>query len=601
MATKSPLPRPVFVAREISPLERRAWLWLDPPQDEAEQLALLLVRWAVDPVACGVELFRIVFTPYQVQMLLDVSDVPGEVYAFYGADPSYAKRQVLAPSGHGLGKTRVMAFLAWWQILTRKFSKVLVTAPTSDQLTGQLWGEIRKLYRRAKQRWPTLMAEWLVLGSSVQHVNPDYGDWGVLARTARPEKPEALQGAHGLDDDDPFGQLAALFREEVDHSASGGILVLIEEASGVDDTIREVLEGALSEEGARLYAPGNPTRPDGWFADALDRTDRYAVHHLDCRMSNRDEIYTVPYRDFAGQVHQLRIRGFVRPGYWLGILAECDGDEDKDRFRVRVRGQKPRSAFDACIRAHWIDAAQARMPDPESAKALPIIGLDFGLTSDKHALAVRKGFTVSDVDAWLPADTPDEVTLDAVQRAQDAVAAYRSAHPFRTGGAEVTIIGDSNGVGRGAMETLSKWAREMREGKVIPNLGVKVIHLNTGARARDNRRYNRLRDEMWAKHGRGFFSDTRCSLPNAPGLKTEICTPGMHEDGARIIRVESKKEVMARTSQPSGNRADAILHTLMVETHTEVTEKKPHEWLSPVFKKHFQRLRNQHASSEYIN
>jgi hypothetical protein len=138
------------------------------------------------------------------------------------------------------------------------------------------------------------------------------------------------------------------------------------------------------------------------------------------------------------------------------------------------------------------------------------------------------------------------------------------------------------------MEYLSRWAREN------PDKGVRIVHLNTGQRAVDGKRFHRLRDEMWAKKGRGFFSDSRCSLPNLPGLLSEICAPSYFEDGARMIRVESKKEVLQRTGQPSGNRADAILHTLMVQSErTEERTEKSHDPVPAIFKRHFQRWRQQ--------
>ena len=108
-----------------------------------------------------------------------------------------------------------------WHKDTHRFSKTIVTAPTADQLTGQLWGEVSKLHRRQKERWPIIANEWDILSSSIAHRNPDFADWHVIARTARAERPEGLQGAHGQDADDEFGDLARLFGEERTVSASG--------------------------------------------------------------------------------------------------------------------------------------------------------------------------------------------------------------------------------------------------------------------------------------------------------------------------------------------------------------------------------------------
>lgn len=554
--------------------ERAVWEWTVRPTTEVEQLMYLLLRWCLDPIMFCIEALRIVPTLYQAGILLDLADAPAEVYAFYGIDPSKPKRQVLVPSGHGLGKTRVIAVTVWWMLLTHRFSTTLVTAPTAEQLTGRVWGELRKLYRRLKKAWPMIASDWIILGTSVQHTNEEFGDWQAVARTARVERPEGLQGAHALDVDDEFGELGKLFGEDVDTAPSGGMLVIAEEASGIPDEIRKTLEGALSEEGARFLAPGNPTRADGWFADDLDRTDRYAVHCLDCRQSDRSKTYAIPYRDFGGKIHMLHIRGFVRPAYWEEILRECDGDEDADYFRVRVRGIKPRSSSDQCIRTHWIDHAMAREPHAESYAEPTVVSLDFGLASDKHALAVRQGFNLRDAQEWLPRDKPTEVTMEAADRAIDAQQLYKAKY----------IIGDANGVGRGAMEYLMRYYREK------PELNVTVIFFNAGEKAIDGKRFARRRDEMWFKYGRQWLADPRCHLPNIAGLKTQFTAPSYTEDTRRIIKVESKEDIKKRTGQPSGNLADAILQSLLVRIVAEKPkgeEEKPAH--PPIFQQHFAR------------
>lgn len=559
-------------ARFMTADECAAWYWTVEPRTEQEHLAWLLLRWRVDPVCFAVEALRIILQRYQAHILLDLNDAPQDLYDFYELDSTNPKCQVMVPSGHGLGKTRVEAVATWHHTLTYAFSKRLITAPTSDQITGQLFGEIRKMRRRLAQFWPLLANDWDVLSDSIRHKNPDYGDWSTLARTARPDSPEGMQGAHALDIDDEGGQLAALFGEEAETTPTGGMMVLIEEGSGVADATRETLEGALSEEGAKLLAVGNPTRPDGWFARDLDNRERYAVHELDCRMSDRSKTYTLPYRDFGGEVHALALRGFVSPNYWEQILAECDGDEDHDRVRVRVRGLKPRSATEQVIRASWVDDAERRAPDEASRAEPVIIAVDFGLTSDKHGLAARQGFNVRDVIEWLKSDDPQQITLEAATRVIEWQTLYQAKF----------VIGDANGVGRGAMETLAKYYHQDH-----PELNVTVIFFNAGAGAVDSKRFFRRRDEMWYRKGRAFFSDPRAHLPMVPGLKRQLCTPQYDEDTSNRIRVESKLEIRKRTNDPSGNAADAVLMSLMVDVPRVTPKDVTPPVHPPVFEKHF--------------
>lgn len=588
------VPAETVLAVETSPIvhpardwaseeERAAWYWQVEPTNDVEQLTWLLLRWRTDPVCFAIECLRVIPLPYQVQILLDLADVPAEVYAFYGADPTRAKRQVVVSSGHGIGKTRTEAMAIEWHLYTHKFSKTLVTAPTMDQITGQLWGEISKLHRRIKARWPALAEEWNILTSSIRHKNEDFQDWFVSARTARAEAPEGLQGSHGEDADDEFGELARLFGEEFEGGASGGMLVIAEEASGVPQEVREVLEGTLSEPGARFLAMGNATRPDGWFAESLGNPRRYAVHSIDCRTSDATKIYRIPYRDFGGRVHQLSARGRVSPTYWENLLRECDGDEDHDRFRVRVRGLPPRSAFEQTILLQWLEEAEARPPDEESKRYPVVIALDFGLSSDKHALAVRQGFNIRAVHEWLPRQKPYEITHDAEERAHEAVRIYGIP------GRRCYIVGDANGVGRGAMENLYRYYHVEH-----PELGVTVIFFNAGAKALDDKRYYLRRDELWHKYGRPFFANPRTHLCKVDGLKRQLTAPGFFEDERKKIWVESKEDIKKRTGMPSGNAADAVLHTLIVTEETAELEKPKEEPRHPkVFLEHWERLRQQ--------
>lgn len=574
-------------ARYMTPEECAAWYWTCEPRDEREQLSWLLLRWRVDPVFFAVEALRIILQPYQAHILLDLNDAPADLYAFYGLSPDNPKSQVLAPSGHGLGKTRTMAVAIWHHQLTHPFSKRLVTAPTGDQITGGLFGEVRKMKRRLAKNWPSLAEEWDVLSDSIRHKNPDYGDWTTVARTARPDSPESMQGAHALDVDDELGQLASLFGEDADTSPSGGIMVLVDEASGVADVTRETLEGTLSEEGAKLFAPGNPTRPDGWFARDMDNRERYAVHSLDCRMSDRSKTYSLPYRDFGGNIHQLQLRGFVSPTYWENIIAECDGDEDHDRVRVRVRGLKPRSATEQVIRTAWVDDAERRAPDKLSEAEPCVLGLDFGLTSDKHAIACRQGFNIRDVREWLKKDNPEHVTLEAADIAKEWQRIYNAKF----------IVGDSNGVGRGAMESLARYYHVDH-----PELNVRVIFFNAGAGAVDSKRFFRRRDEMWFAKGRAFFSNPRCHIPNVPGLKRQLTCVQYDEDTTNRIRVQTKLEVRDDTGQASGNAADSVLHTLMANVSHETKKPAVVPAHPPIFEAHFKAWRAQREaqSGAYI-
>lgn len=568
-------------ARRLTKRERAAWEWHQQPEGDTAILAQFLTRWRVDPVLFAFEALRIALMPYQAQILLDLFDAPVEVYAFYGLDPHYPKNKVLVPSGHGLGKTLVIAVAIWAHKTCYRGSKQLVTAPTADQLTGQLMGEIRKLWRALQQYWPVLANDWDVQGAGIQHKDARWKDAQTMLRTARADSPEALQGGHALDAIDPYGDLARIWGTPRAATNGGGMLIVFEEASGIPDVIRQTLQGSLSERNARMLAPGNPTRADGWFAEQIDQPDLYAVHNLDCRMSDIDTEYALPYRPPGRPVDRVRTHGFVSRDYWQGILDACDGDENADYFRVRVAGRKPVSNVTQVIREEWITAAQARGLDPESQSAPVVLGADFGLMSDKHALAAVQGYNCLDLVEWLIPQHPDEQLESAFERIVEWQAQYRARY----------IVGDSNGVGAGVMSRLSAYYRKPEH----KHLHVVVVHFQAGRGAPDKTRYGCLRDVMWYSRGRAFFSSPRCHLPAHPGLKDQLCAPGFTEDDRRVIRVESKKDIKKRSGQPSGNAADALLQTQMVHVVTDLPDTAPTVRaapdLHPSLNRHFKRLR----------
>ena len=70
--------------------------------------------------------------PWQLRTMMDVRN----------------EDRVAVKSGHGVGKSALLAWVILWWLLTRFPAKVACTAPTSHQLDDVLWGEISKWFRR---------------------------------------------------------------------------------------------------------------------------------------------------------------------------------------------------------------------------------------------------------------------------------------------------------------------------------------------------------------------------------------------------------------------------------------------------------------------
>lgn len=299
------------------------------------------------------------------------------------------KRRVSIRSGHGTGKSTFEAWCVLWFLSCYFPCKVPCTAPTSHQLEDVLWSEIAKWHRRLSERIPALgdQFEWSA-GAFRMKAAPN--ESFAVARTSRPERPEALQGFH-----------------------SENILFLIDEASGVSDNVFEVAEGALSTEGAFVVMAANPTRQSGYFFDSHHKMrSAWAALH------------------WNGEESPMVSRQYVEN------MAKKYGRQSPV-FKVRVLGDFV-GAADGVISLELLEAAKIR--DVALNEAAPIVwGLDvarFG--DDSCALAKRQGnHKLGEVREWWGKDTMQTVGI---------VKAEYDRAPKKPAAINVDVIGIGSGV-----------------------------------------------------------------------------------------------------------------------------------------------------------
>jgi phage terminase large subunit len=441
------------------------------PSSQTEQALESLQRWRRDPVlfvrqALGAEPLE-----WQAEALTKLR----------------ARRRLSVRSGHGVGKTTVEAWAIIWFLLTHFPCKIPATAPTSHQLSDILWSELAKWHRTLSERFPALglQLEWTSEKFALQAAP---NEAFAVARTSRPERPEALQGFH-----------------------APHLLFVIDEASGVPDTVFEVAEGALSTEGAYVLMCANPTRQSGYFFDSHHRMrDSWATMHVNSEL--------VP----------------IVSAQYVETMAKKYG-RDSAIYQVRVLGEFA-TAIDGVIPLELCTAAQERMVEPVSSSGV-VWGLDvarFG--DDSTALAKRRGnVQVEPCREWYGKDTMQTVGL--IQQEWD-----QTAPDDRPKSINVDVIG----IGAGVCDRL----REVG----LPSYGINVAE---SASVQD--KYNRLRDELWFK-GREWLEARDCRLCDDESLVGELTTPRYTLLSSGKIKVEGKDELKAR-GVASPNLADAWLLT----------------------------------------
>lgn len=258
-------------------------------------------------------------------------------------------------SGHGVGKTAFEAWCILWFLSTHFPAKVPCTAPTSHQLSDILWAELAKWHRELKERLPALgnEFEWT---SEKFFLKSHPSESFAVARTSRPENPEALQGFH-----------------------STNILFLIDEASGVAEEVYVVAEGALSSEGAYVVMAGNPTRTQGYFYDSHHKMrGSWATMHVNGESVKR-----------------------VARQYVEDMLKKYG--PDSAIYKIRVRGEFA-GMLDGVIGLDIIEPAKHRDVQPFGDEVWGVDVARFG--DDLSALAKRRGNTLKErVKVWGGKDT----------------------------------------------------------------------------------------------------------------------------------------------------------------------------------------------------
>ena len=213
------------------------------------------------------------------------------------ATPDEAVRLAVA-SGHGIGKSALVAWVILWAMSTLSDTRGVVTANTEGQLRTKTWPELAKWHALSiNKSWFTYTA------TSLQSSRPGRDrTWRVDAITWSENNTEAIAGLHNK------GKRA---------------FALFDEASSIADGVWETIEGALTDAGTDLFwlAFGNPTRTTGRFRECF-AGGRFA-HRWQPQQINSRSVSMTNKAQIATWVH--------------------DYGEDSDFVRVRVKGEFPRA------------------------------------------------------------------------------------------------------------------------------------------------------------------------------------------------------------------------------------------------------------------
>jgi hypothetical protein len=300
-----------------------------------------------------------------------------------------------------------------------------------------------------------------------------------------------------------------------------GVLVVFDEASGIDDSIWAVTGGFFTENTPNRFwlAFSNPRRNTGYFYEAFNSKRAFwRTRIVDAR--------TVEGTDKA---------------VYNRIIDEYG--PDSSQAHVEVYGMFPSAGDDQFIGADIVDDAMAR-PKYKDASAPIVIGVDparFG--ADATVIAVRQGRDIVKIMRHRGDDTMTVVgyVIEAIEEFKPAL-----------------VVIDEGGLGAGIVDRL----KEQR---------YKVKGINFGNKAKNPIMYGNMRAQMWGDMREWLKS---ASIPSDRFLKTDLISPMMKPDSRGTIFLESKKEMKAR-GLASPDAADAICVTFAFPVaHREYVEPK---------------------------
>lgn len=265
-------------------------------------------------------------------------------------------------SGHGIGKSVMVAWLVDWIMSTRPHAQGTVTANTITQLETKTWA--------ALQRWTKLCktAHWFECKAERMWRKGYKESWFCAPQSSKEENSEAFAGQHAKDSTSFY---------------------VFDEDSAVPDVIHKVAEGGMTDGEPMIFCFGNATRTSGHFHQACFGSMRHRwqpviIDSRTSRFTNKEQI-----------------------AEWI-----ADYGEDSDFVRVRVRGLPPAASDLQYIDSATVLAAQQR-PALAFADDPLVAGLDVARGgSDECVLRFRRG---ADGRSIPPIRIPGEQARDSMR------------------------------------------------------------------------------------------------------------------------------------------------------------------------------------------
>jgi len=418
-------------------------------------------------------------------------------------------KKTIVKSCHSSGKTYLGAVLACWWIDVHPPEETVVvsTAPTAYQVNKLLWEYIRKIHRNNNLSGTVSeTAEW----------KSDDRDTVGMGRKPADTDMHGFQGVHRT-----------------------YVLVIIDEACGVAQTIWTGVEAITTSETNRVLAIGNPDDPNTEFG-------RIFLHNDPSWKKFTISAYDTPR--FTGEVVPLAVAQNLISKEWVEDKKISWG-EGSARFRAKVTAEFPENSDENLFPTSVLLAAQdlSILPKSEVVGRLGVDVARFG--KDKTTVVYNLDGLVEIVGSWEKVDTVE-------------TASRVHALALKLGVREVRV--DATGIGAGVQDQLAQ----------LSHGNYHVIGMVGSAASPDLRKWRNAR-AFWYDTLRAKMAAGKVSLPNfSSGIDAKDQGTSADQDAKTLfeelegtrykfangaILIESKDEMRARGFK-SPDYADALCY-----------------------------------------
>lgn len=451
---------------------------------------------------------------------------------------------------NAIGKSFIAARIVIAFLMLHPGAIVVTTAPTWRQVTDVLWREISTAVKKAEMRGFRLTdREVTQAGLSLDT------DWFAVGLSTK--RPENFFGYH-----------------------ANYILVVVDEAGGVEEPIFKGVAAITPNINARVLLIGNPTDPTGTFHDAFSKpelgyncitvsafdspnftdtgiTDLAKLLKVFTPQGGMEQAeWTKRVNAVLEQKMRPEYRGLISPSVVYGRYHEWG--VDSPAWQSLVMGEFPSQADQALIPTHLITMAMemnnvdedtgktyAELSDWNIPDGPPSYGQDMArMGNDQTVNIYRHGGWVENIVDWGKTD---------LMASADRILNIIDPMDFN-----VRVNIDDTGNGGGTTDRLRQISNQQQDAGNPPHqYALAAYNFSSKEYMRQPKKFHDITSELYWNL-RGWFIRKQISIPKHQRLFDELAGRRWFINKSGKIQVESKKEYKERTGGKSPDYSDAL-------------------------------------------